>query len=172
MSWASGLDPTAEDFESRFYDAGCDDAGVGFQKGRIIVDFSRKASSVEDAIASAVANVRAAGATVEHVEPDPLVNLTDIAERTGLSRAAVSQYAKDKRLGNFPLPVARVTTTAPLYEWAQVAAWLYHHDRLPKEAVIEALAVKAANSLFTATHFGVALKEKLKAEEALLEAAE
>ena len=30
---ASGLDPEAEDFEKRFYDAGCDDATISFQKG-------------------------------------------------------------------------------------------------------------------------------------------
>jgi hypothetical protein len=29
---ASGLDPRAEDFELRFYGAGCDDAAIAFQK--------------------------------------------------------------------------------------------------------------------------------------------
>jgi hypothetical protein len=44
---ASGLDPEAEDFATRFYDAGCDDATVSFQKGHIIVDFSRDAECIE-----------------------------------------------------------------------------------------------------------------------------
>ena len=35
---ASGLDPQADDFEARFYNAGCDDATISFQKGHIIVD--------------------------------------------------------------------------------------------------------------------------------------
>jgi len=69
---ASGLDPRADDFETRFYDAGCDDALVAFQKGRIIIDFSREAESVQDAISSAIEDVRRIGAKVEHVEPDPL----------------------------------------------------------------------------------------------------
>src|SRR6266446_4522389 len=84
---ASGLDPSADDFETRFFDAGCDDATVSFQKGRIIVDFAREASSIDAAIASAIECVKAAGAVVERIEPDPLVNLSDIAERTGLTRA-------------------------------------------------------------------------------------
>lgn len=70
---ASGLDPQAEDFEQRFYDADCDDAAIAFQKGHIIVDFTREAKSVSEAIATAVRNVRAAGAHINRVEPDPLL---------------------------------------------------------------------------------------------------
>jgi hypothetical protein len=68
---ASGLDPAAEDFEQRFYDAGCDDATIAFQKGHIIVDFTREAKSVSEAIVTAVQNVQAAGAHVDRVEPGP-----------------------------------------------------------------------------------------------------
>jgi hypothetical protein len=41
---ASGLNPQTDDFEARFYNAGCGDATVSFQKGHIIVDFARQAS--------------------------------------------------------------------------------------------------------------------------------
>lgn len=58
---ASGLDPNADDFEARFYEGGCDDATVSFQKGHIIIDFAREAASIEEAIASAVESVRALG---------------------------------------------------------------------------------------------------------------
>jgi len=64
---ASGLDPQAEDFERRFYDAGCDDATVSFQGGRIILDFAREADSLGAAIATAVSDVTRAGATPERV---------------------------------------------------------------------------------------------------------
>jgi MoaA/NifB/PqqE/SkfB family radical SAM enzyme len=64
---ASGLDPKAEDFETRFLNAGCDDATVSFQKGHIIVDFTREAESVDDAIASAIEAVNKAGAQVIRV---------------------------------------------------------------------------------------------------------
>jgi len=105
---ASGMDPNADDFESRFYDAGCDDATVSFQRGRIVLDFARVASSADEAISSAVEDVRASGATVDRIEPDPLVSLSEIAARAGLTRAAVSQYARGQRGAGFPAPVAKV----------------------------------------------------------------
>jgi hypothetical protein len=142
---ASGLDPSADDFESRFYGAGCDDATVSYQRGHIILDFAREASSADEAIASAVANVRSAGATVDRIEPDPLVSLSEIAQRAGLTRAAVSQYAGGHRGNSFPAPVARITSNAPLWRWASVAAWLCARNQLPREAVAEAEAVARAN---------------------------
>jgi len=154
---ASGLDPQANDFESRFYDAGCNDATISFQKGHIIADFAREAESIDSAICSAVEGVEAAGAHVDRVEPDPLVNLSDIAARAGLTRAAISQYSKGKRSENFPPPVARVTSDTPLWDWATVATWLFRHQKLSREEAVEAEAVKAAN-------------EAIKAHEPLREA--
>jgi predicted transcriptional regulator len=142
---ASGLDPQTEDFESRFYDAGCDDATISFQKGHIIVDFSREADSIDAAICSAVDCVVKAGAHVDRIEPDPLASLSDIAARAGLTRAAVTQYAKGRRGEHFPSPVARVTSETSLYDWSAVAAWLFKNEKLPRVKAIEAEALKAAN---------------------------
>jgi predicted DNA-binding transcriptional regulator AlpA len=142
---ASGLDPQADDFEARFYDAGCDDALVAFQKGCIIVDFAREAETVEDAISSAVEDVRRTGARVEHVEPDPLVSLSDIAQRAGLSRAAVHNYAKGERRSDFPAPVARITTGSPLWDWSEVSGWLLHQGALEIDIWKQAVFVKDTN---------------------------
>jgi hypothetical protein len=142
---ASGLDPNADDFGDRFYEAGCDDALVAFQKGHIIVDFAREAGSVEQAIASAIKNVRAAGATVDRVEPDPLVSLADIAARTNMTRAAMTQYSKGQRSKDFPAPIARVTSDSPLWDWATVARWFFQHNKLSREDALEAEAVRVAN---------------------------
>src|SRR3546814_20595313 len=90
---ASGLDPQAPDFESRFYEAGCDDATISFQRGHIVVDFAREAETIDVAISSAVEGVKAAGATVDRVEPDPLVSLAAIASLTGMTLAAMTQYS-------------------------------------------------------------------------------
>lgn len=144
---ASGLDPTADDFESRFYEAGCDDATVSFQRGHIIVDFSRNAETLEEAVASAAAGVAAAGARVQRIEPDPLVSLADIAARSGLSRAAISQYAAAQRGRGFPPPVAKVTSESPLWDWATVAAWLFRQDRLSRQELTAAEVLKQANAL-------------------------
>lgn len=143
---ASGLDPQADDFEARFYDAGCDDATVSFQKGHIILDFAREAASMDEAIASALEDVESAGACVERVEPDPLVSLAEIAARASLSRAAVSLYAKGLRGKGFPPPVARITSDSPLWKWADVSVWLHGHRKIAKEAVVEAKAVDEANA--------------------------
>ena len=61
---ASGLDPEAEDFEDRFYEAGCDDATISFQKGVILLEFAREAPSFAKALISAIADVQRTGAEV------------------------------------------------------------------------------------------------------------
>lgn len=170
---ASGLDPTSEDFEQRFYDAGCDDATISFQRGHIIVDFAREADSVSKAIASAVENVEASGAVVDRVEPDPLVSLADIAARTGMTRAAMTQYSKGQRSKDFPVPIARVTSDSPLWEWATVAKWLFRHEKLSKEAAMEAEAVRIANAAIQSHDHKLeeAIQGSLKDYEKKLEAA-
>ena len=151
---ASGADPSRDDFEARFYAAGCDDATVSFQRGHTILDFSREATSAEEAIASALAEVRAAGATVDRIEPDPLVTLSEIAARAGVTRAAVSQYAKGQRSSGFPAPAIKVTTSNPLWQWAEVARWFAAHGRLSAEAAAEAHAVADANEALRAARPG------------------
>jgi transcriptional regulator with XRE-family HTH domain len=142
---ATGLDPQADDFEDRFFEAGCDDATLSFQKGAIMLEFTRAASSFKNAVVSALENVLRAGAKPIHVEPDYLVSLSDIAARVGLSRSAVSLYAKGERGRDFPAPVARVTTESPLWDWVEVADWMYRQDKLSIETVLEAKVVRAAN---------------------------
>jgi predicted DNA-binding transcriptional regulator AlpA len=164
---ASGLDPEAEDFADRFYEAGCDDATISFQKGHIILDFARDAGAVDAAICSAIECVEKAGAHVDRVEPDPLVNLSDIASRTGLTRQAISHYSKGNRGAHFPAPVARVTSDAPLWDWASVAKWLYENDKLARDAAIEAEAVRVANvAIETGTPKLEALQSHLQAYDA------
>ncbi|KWV58118.1 hypothetical protein AS156_35450 [Bradyrhizobium macuxiense] len=170
---ASGLDANADGFEDRFYNAGCDDALIAFQKGHIILDFAREANTIAEAIASAVENVCAAGAHVDRIEPDPLVNLTDIAARTQLTRAAISNYAKGSRGKDFPSPVARVTSDAPLYDWAEVANWMAVNKKIPVEAAVSASVFQEANNAIQAgeIHLADRLKKREQEETVALEAA-
>jgi predicted DNA-binding transcriptional regulator AlpA len=167
---ASGLDPRAEDFETRFYDAGCDDATVSFQRGHIIVDFAREAESADAAISSAIDAVAATGAVVGRVEPDPLVSLAEIAARTGMTRAAMTHYSKGTRGRNFPAPIAKITSDSPLWDWATVAQWLFHHKKLPREVAIEAQTVKEANDAIKGGKraIGPLLKRRIHAYAAAL----
>ena len=142
---ATGLDHEADDFEDRFFAAGCDDATIAFARGAIILEFDRDARNFSHAIQSAISDVRAAGAQIIRVEPDHLVNLSDIAERSGLTRAAVSLYAKGSRGADFPAPVARVTSDSPLWDWVDVAKWLRTRRQVSTEDVVQARVVKRAN---------------------------
>lgn len=157
---ATGLDPQAEDFESRFYDAGIDDATVSFQKGHIIVDFARAAESIDAAIISAMDAVASTGATINRIEPDPLVSLSEIASRTGMSRAAMTQYSKGQRGKGFPAPAVKITSDSPLWDWSIVAQWFYENDKLTRADVIEARILKKANEAIECHE--PRLKEKLR----------
>lgn len=59
---ASGLDPRAEDFEDRFFAAGCNDATISFQNGEIVLEFARAGETFENAVRSALQHVVQAGA--------------------------------------------------------------------------------------------------------------
>lgn len=169
---ASGLDPHAEDFEARFYDNGCDDALVSFQKGHIIVDFAREADSMAAAVGSAIEAVRAIGATVDRVEPDPLVSLSEIASRAEMTRAAMTQYAKGQRGKDFPAPVARVTSDSPLWDWATVARWLFKNNKITREMAISAEAVSQANAVIVSgePQVTIAIEHRVRQYEACLAA--
>lgn len=170
---ASGLDPEADGFADRFFDAGCDDATLSFQKGHIILDFARAAASLQSAIASAVEDVAKAGATVDRIEPDPLVSLIEIAARSGLTRQAITNYAKGERAKNFPAPMARVTADSSLWDWATVAKWMFKNKKIERDVAIEAEIVKAANAAITAgqTHLHEQLKKRAAEYAKELEAA-
>ena len=142
---ASGLDPDMEGYEDRFFEAGCDDATLSFQKGVIIAAFAREAVSFSKAVSSAYEDVMRTGAKVERVEPDYLVSLSDIAQRSGLTRQAISLYARAERGAEFPNPVARVTSNSPLWDWLEVTEWLHAHAKIDREAVVAARIVKEAN---------------------------
>ena len=142
---ASGVDPEAEDFEDRFFEAGCDDATISFQKGVIILEFHREAVSFSKALASAYEAVRRAGAKVERVEPDHLVSLSEIADRSGTTRQGISLYTRGERGADFPVPVAKVTSRHPLWDWEEVAGWLVANGKLPREELVRARIVKEAN---------------------------
>lgn len=161
---ASGLDPEANDFADRLFNAGCNDATISFQKGHIILDFAREAESLEEAISSAVENTAKAGATVDRIEPDPLVSLSEIAARSNLTRSAISNYVKGERGKDFPAPVARVTEDSSLYDWATVARWMFENDKIEKQLAVEAEIFRCANEVLHRgqTHLSEPLKKRVR----------
>lgn len=71
--YAEGLDHTADDFEDRIYEAGCDDASISYQQGRIILDFYREAADLDEALGSAIKNAKSAGLDITGFESDDLI---------------------------------------------------------------------------------------------------
>jgi hypothetical protein len=57
-----------EDMADELYAAGCDDGTPGTCEGVFSIDFHRQAESLEEAIRSAIGNVKTAGYQVDHVE--------------------------------------------------------------------------------------------------------
>ena len=57
-----------EEVADSLFAAGCDDGTPGTCNGRFVVEFARQANSLEQAISTAIADVRTAGFEVEHVE--------------------------------------------------------------------------------------------------------
>jgi hypothetical protein len=114
------IDP--EQFVEALYEAGCDDATVGIgQHGRIALNFTREALSANEAVSSAIADVRKAIPEAKLVEATPdLVGLTDIAEILGCSRQNIRKLVIGNR-SIFPSPVHE--GSAAIWHLAKVLKW-------------------------------------------------
>ena len=142
---ATGLPLDTDEWEYAFYEAGCDDATVSLQRGVFILFFDREAENFENAARSACEDIRSAGAKILRIEPDPLVSSSDIAERAGITRQAVSLYTTGGRGDNFPLPVAGITSSRPLWSWEEVARWFADRGKLTREAIEQAECIQRLN---------------------------
>jgi predicted DNA-binding transcriptional regulator AlpA len=115
-----------EQYLDALYEAGCDDAVVGIgQRGMIGLDFTRAAVSAEDALRSAIDNVRAAipGAPLVQAGPD-LVGLTQMAEIFGFSRQNMRKYATGQSGAPEAFPSPVVLGEPSLWHLAEIVAWL------------------------------------------------
>lgn len=103
--------------------AGCDDALVGVgQPGRLALEFSREAESAEEAVRTALADVKSAVPSARLIEASPdLVGLTDVADIVGVSRQAMRKLMLAHRSA-FPMPVHE--GNASIWHLAEVLDWL------------------------------------------------
>ncbi|MFD1985550.1 helix-turn-helix transcriptional regulator [Mesorhizobium newzealandense] len=140
-------DQDADALVERLGEAGCTDALVGIGiVGRLALEFTREADSAQEAVRSALADVKAAipSATLVEATPD-LVGLTDVAEMMGVSR----QYLRKLMLGNndFPAPVHE--GNGALWHLSDVLSWLegrrgYQPERILYETAKATLEVNVA----------------------------
>lgn len=118
-------DVMSDEAINALFEAGCDDATFGGVDTSSFGGFDREAETLEQAIASAIAQVESVpGLVVLRVEPDDLVTLSEIAQRLGRSRESVRLLAGGERgPGGFPAPVSHLRTRNRLWRWSDVAAW-------------------------------------------------
>lgn len=107
----------------RLGEAGCSDALVGIgQPGRLALEFSREAEDAEEAVRSALTDVRRAVPSAKLIEVTPdLVGLTDVAEIVGVSRQNMRKLML-AHPDSFPVPVHEGSPS--IWHLADVLAWL------------------------------------------------
>ena len=111
------------------FEAGCDDAAVGRVDGIQYVDFDRDATSLDEAIRSAVADLeRINGVAVIRIADAGLVSMADIAARIGRTREGMRLLITGARgPGGFPPPVTDPRSRYRLWRWSDVTHWLTKH---------------------------------------------
>lgn len=125
-------DKSMPDLEDKLFEAGCDDALICFYNQSVYLEFDRNAESAQAAVQSAIENIRQAGFFDLVLQESGVSSLSEIASRSGLTRAAISHYANGKRAKDFPRPIYGVASGSALYSWKEVANWLYQHQKISK----------------------------------------
>lgn len=126
----------------RLFDAGCDDAAFGVERGLAVAEFDREDDSLAKAIASAIKAVETAGLVPLRIIDEDILTLADIADRIGQSRESVRRYAAGARgPGGFPPPVNPGREGTVVYRWSEVAPWFRDQLGLDVEEADPALAM-------------------------------
>jgi hypothetical protein len=112
------------------YEAGCADAGIETGPLGTLMDFTRTAPSLAEALVSAVRDVeKVPGLRAVGVACDNMVTLAQIADRLGVSREAVRLWATgQRRQGGFPPPVVMTPAGEKIWDWQSVSGWLGDHS--------------------------------------------
>jgi hypothetical protein len=145
--FAQGTDLLSDESMDALFEAGCDDAIFGTRDGAQYGEFDREATSFSAALASAIHDLTIAlpGLEIVRVEPDDLVSMATIGERSGRSRESIRLLAAEQRgPGGFPPPVAYVDQKTRLWHWPDVAHWLTEHDKAKLDVDPEAADLVAA----------------------------
>lgn len=116
-------DADPEAFIGPLLEAGCDDALIGIGKlGQVALDFSREATSAEEAVLSALADVRRAIPDATFIEATPdYVGIPDIAEVLGVSRQYIARILH-RNVPGLPQPIHAGART--IWHLETILTWL------------------------------------------------
>lgn len=133
------VDENTPNIEDSLYEAGCDDALINFRNGAVYLEFDREASSLEEAVISAIKDVRSSSvdAEVASVAPENLVSESEIAKRLKMKRQTISLWIKGERRKGFPHPIMRLSEKSPLWNWYEIVKWLYDKKIIKNKDLIE-----------------------------------
>ena len=134
----SGVDEHTPGLEDALFVAGCDEALVYYRNNIVFLEFDKEGDSLQQAILSAIKAIEVApiGVKVDHIE-GAWTTLSDIAARTAFTKQAISLFVKGKRgAGDFPVPVAGVNSTSPLWRFVDVVQWLYKNHKLTDQQLL------------------------------------
>jgi hypothetical protein len=162
-----GGDLLSESALEVLFEAGCTDATFGERDGVHYAEFDREAPSFASAVSSAIRAIEAAvpGARVTRLEPEELVSISAIAERTGRTRESVRLLCKGARgPGGFPPPLRWVDARTTLWRWADVAGWFEHSLRQPVDHSSTAHIVAMWNGVLDARRHGGEVSDEEVAE--------
>jgi hypothetical protein len=149
----AGADLQTDTNLDALFEAGCDDATFGNRDRIQYADFHRDAPNLAEAIAGAIQAIESAvpGAMVFRVEPDELVSMAKIAERTSRSRESVRLLAEGSRgPGGFPSPLSWVDAKSKVWRWTDVAEWFETRLGEPLALTEEAETIATFNGLLEA----------------------
>jgi len=122
LKFAIPTDWARATLEDRLFEAGCDDALVGTgQPGRLALTFTREAESADEAVETALRDVRQAVPVARLVEASPdLVGVSDIADLFAFSRQNMRKLVQS-HAETFPLPLHEGRSS--LWHLADVLEW-------------------------------------------------
>ena len=136
------FDMPLESIEDALFESGCDDALFGTRSGIPFLEFERESRSLVSAVVSAIADVEKAEQelVLVRVEPDDIVNISEIARRSKFSREYIRKLVEGlKGPGKFPTPISGLIRRSPLWRWVEVANWLVDAVQTRQnEALLEA----------------------------------
>jgi predicted DNA-binding transcriptional regulator AlpA len=137
----NNVDEFTEGLEDSLYEAGCDDALINFRNRTVYLDFDRKASSLKEAVISAIKQVESSsvGAVVGGVAPDNFVTESEVAQRLSMKKQAISLWIKGQRRAStpFPSPKLKLSNKSPLWKWNEVAEWLYANAIIKQKEIVD-----------------------------------
>jgi|HubBroStandDraft_4_1064222.scaffolds.fasta_scaffold306332_2 hypothetical protein len=147
------------------YEAGCSDAAVETGPLGTVVDFTRDAPSLAEALVSAVRDIeKVQGLRAVGVECDNMVTLAQIADRAGVSREAVRLWSTgQRRRGGFPAPEFMTPAGEKIWDWQAVADWmLLEHN--PAAEFMRIYTVSMRTRTLCTAHRVLAARAALEAE--------